>query len=144
MPVPDEKLSSAHWSAVGSSERVLAVGHFEKAAAFYLDHARAVTVTDVEAFAQSLWNAADNFERAGRYPKAIETFDEFIEARPNDPRQLEARRRLARAYQADRQFDVAIDQFEQLVEQHPNSPEAYESSEIGPSDSGGRSTISNS
>ncbi len=122
-----DPINTEAWDRLSTSEKALARKHFESSAEAYLRHARAVTVNDDAAFGQSLWRAGDNYDKAALHKRAIEVFAEFVEARPNDPRQLEATFRLAQSYQADRQYEVAAKLYEQLWEEHPQSPEGYQS-----------------
>jgi tetratricopeptide (TPR) repeat protein len=101
--------------------------HFAKAADYYVRHAKAVTVSDNEAFGASLWNASACYIDARLWKKAIEVYAEFVRTRPGDPRQLQAMAQLGLAYQADGQPAAAVSFLEQLVAEHPNTPETYSS-----------------
>lgn len=101
--------------------------NYEKAAEYFLRHAKAVTITDDAGHGASLWEAAVCFDRAQAWSRAIETFAEFVETRQNDARRLAAIQRLGQAYLADDQPEPAAQLFLQLVDDHPNSPETFES-----------------
>jgi len=123
----DQKVTSDVWHKQDKQERLKAARHFAGAADYYLDHARAVTVEDDEAYGRSLWNAGIYYDTAGLHKQAIAVFNEYVDARPDDPRRLTAMFRLAQAHQADGQFELAIEMYKQLIEQNPKSPEAYAS-----------------
>jgi tetratricopeptide (TPR) repeat protein len=117
-------------SAEDSNRRVFmqeAAVHFAKAADYYVRHAKAVNVTDNDAFGASLWNASACYIDARLWKKAIEVYAEFVRTRPGDPRQLQAMAQLGLAYQADGQPAAAVSFLEQLVADHPNTPETYSS-----------------
>ena len=122
---PDSDVSDVDWQAIDQVTRALVRQHLAEAAGHYLDHARAVVIQSDDAFGESLWRAADNFDRAGEHAAAIEAFIEYMEGRPSDPRHLAARHRLAQAYQADGQIDEAVKLYKGLIDENPNSPEAY-------------------
>ncbi|MFA9478638.1 tol-pal system YbgF family protein [Phycisphaerales bacterium AB-hyl4] len=104
-----------------------AATHFTHAANYYLRHARSVTITDDYSHGQSLWRAAQNFDRAQQWGEAINTYAEFIQTRQQDPLRLRAINHLGKAYLADGQYSPAIDLFLELINDHPRSPEAYDS-----------------
>lgn len=101
--------------------------HFRKAGEQYQLHVQQATVTEPETAANSLWLAADSFDRAGDQGRAIQLFTEFMQARRQDPRQYEARFRLARAFQSKGEHATAIRLFEQIITEKSGSDEAYRS-----------------
>lgn len=101
--------------------------HFRRAAERYQQHVQQATVTEPELAASSLWLAADSFDRAGDQDRAIQLFTEFMQARRQDPRQYEARFRLARAFQSKGEYPTAVRLFEQIIAEKPGSDEAYRS-----------------
>jgi len=105
--------------------RYQAYQHYEMAAASALRHAQAVRgdPDGDEAWAQSLWLAADSFDRAGRFGQAIQHFQDYIANRgETDPRRPEAVFRVAQAHHATLQWRQAAEFYEQLIESHPRSP----------------------
>jgi tetratricopeptide (TPR) repeat protein len=122
-----EQETTADWRKLDRGRRLEVARHFASAADFYLDHARAVTVSDDDAYGRSLWKAGEYYDKAGLHKQAIAVFGEFVQARPDDPKRLAAMFRLAQAHQADGQFDEAIKMYKQLIDQNPKSPEAYAS-----------------
>ncbi len=100
--------------------------HFEQAGDHYLAHAQAVTMDD-SLYSQSLWKAAEAFDRAQLWKRSIEVWDLFVRTRGEDPRLLEAINRLGQSYLADGQEGNAATQFERLVENFGRTPEAYSS-----------------
>jgi len=101
--------------------------HFEKAGDHHVRHARLVTVSDDEQFGDALWAAAGNYDKARRWQKAIEVYAEYVKARPEDPRRLDAMHRLALAYESDNQHRAAVGLFQELVDEHPRTQQAYDS-----------------
>lgn len=104
-----------------------AAAHYEQAAKFYLEHARAVTISDDDAHGSSLWSSARCFDRGQVWKKAIETYGEYVKTRATDPRRIEAMHHLGKAYMADGQIQPALDLFVTLLTEHPSSPWTYES-----------------
>lgn len=100
--------------------------HDALASDFALRHARAVVGTgESDAWADSLWLAADSADRSGATPAAIDLFAEYVAGRPEtDPRRPAALRRLAHAYAADLQPAKAEDTFRRLIRDYPGSLEA--------------------
>jgi len=101
--------------------------HYAKAGEYYLLHSQALANVDVDVFGQSLWKAADSYDKAQLWDKAIEYYARFVKLRPKDPLHLEAIYRLGVAYHSDHQFTVAVQMFNRLLEEHSKSPEAYKS-----------------
>lgn len=104
--------------------RAEARAHYAAAGERFLDHARAILLSDDEAFADSLWMAADSFDLASEPDRAIAAFSEFTEGRPEDPRQPAALLRLGQAHLALGDETAARTFFQQLIDQHPSSNEA--------------------
>ena len=70
---------------------------------------------DAQAYADSLWRAADAFDLAGDRDEAVSALLEFTESFPSDGRHAEARFRLGIAYQARGEYDRAADVFRSLI-----------------------------
>ncbi len=100
---------------------------YATAAEYYGRHAQAVAVGNPRVYRESLWRAADCYDKAGLHRDAITRFETFLEQLPDDPLTLRASYRLGQSCQADGQFDRAIEVYTQLNEQHPKSTEAYAS-----------------
>lgn len=101
--------------------------HFETAADYYRRHARAVALSDEQAYGTSLWAAAENYDKAQRWKKSIDAFEEFIKNRAGEPRHLEAKTRLGLALMADEQIQAAKKHFQDLIENRPKSSAAHNS-----------------
>ncbi|MEM1211541.1 MAG: tetratricopeptide repeat protein [Planctomycetota bacterium] len=101
-----------------------AARHFEQAGDFYLRLAAAVTGLPNEdtLHGNALWNAAQNFDRAQDWPKAIKTYADFVETRREDDRRVRAKLNLGLALMADRQHEPAVQRFEELIRNHPAAP----------------------
>ncbi len=117
---------SGHLRELDKDERLEVGLSFEKAAQYYYRHAQAVAAADDVSYGDSLWRAADCYDKAGLHRQAIEKFEEYTKTRPEDARRLDVTYRLAQAYQADGQFDAAIDLYRDLTENHPKSQRAYD------------------
>ncbi len=85
------------------------------AADFFRRHSAAIVELDNDAFGNSLWLAADSFDRAGDQGEAIPLFQEFAQGFQTDPRRDEARFRLAQAYQARGDYDLAAAHYRELI-----------------------------
>lgn len=82
---------------------------------YYNRHADKVVQLDPRAYADSLWNAADCFDRAGDTREAIRAFQQFAGDFPSDPRQPEAKFRLGEAYRAEGEITLAEQVFRDLL-----------------------------
>lgn len=90
--------------------------YFVRAADYFRRHADAIAGGDDDAaYAESLWSAADAFDRGGDSAEAIAGFIEFAGTVTDDPRVPEAQYRLARSYQAGGEYALAAEQFEDLL-----------------------------
>lgn len=104
--------------------------YFIRAADYYRRHADAIAGEDNDAaYASSLWNAADAYDRGGDSAEAITGFIEFASTISDDPRVPEAQFRLARAYQASGEYALAATQFEDLLNA---SHDAEQGRHVGP------------
>jgi tetratricopeptide (TPR) repeat protein len=73
-------------------------------------------------WADSLWLAADSYDRAGARQFAIRHLLEYIAGRPiDDPRRAEVTFRLAQAHEAEREYEDAIRVYTQVIDEHPRS-----------------------
>ncbi len=111
---------------LAQQKRLEVAGHYEQAAGHYHAHAQAVAKDRVDEYGESLWRAADCYDKSGLHEEAIAVFQEYAATRPQDPRQLHVTFRLAQAYQAEARFDEAIALYRQLQQTNPKSPEAYD------------------
>ncbi|HEX2837198.1 MAG TPA: tetratricopeptide repeat protein [Phycisphaerales bacterium] len=85
------------------------------AGSYYAAHAGRVAVLDTGLYAQSLWNAADAYDRAGDTEEAVRQFQQFVGDFPSDTRQPEAKYRLGEAYRARGEYKLAVQVFSDLV-----------------------------
>ncbi|MEM1424517.1 MAG: tetratricopeptide repeat protein [Planctomycetota bacterium] len=99
--------------------------HYINAGDRFLRHARMTLLGEPEVSRMSLWEAADAYDNAGDLDRATELFGEFVEATHNDPRQLEGRYRLGKAWLGRGDHTNAIAFFEGLIQDHATSEEAY-------------------
>lgn len=72
-------------------------------------------LTDLRRYAESLWKAADLFDRAGDQREAIQAFKTYAETMPSDPRYAEARFRMAEALRATGDFAAASTIYKDLI-----------------------------
>ncbi len=114
--------------ALDAATRAEVARHYKAAADQYDAHAQqAIDNHDVDGYSESMWRAADCYDKAGRHDLAIRAFQDYAKTREDDPRRLRVTFRLAQAHHAEAQFQLAADMYQQLVEQNPKSPEAYAS-----------------
>lgn len=91
--------------------------HFVYAGRYFRRHANKAILTDTREYAQSLWSAADAFDRSGNQEDAIAAFLDYLSAFPSDARASEAKYRLARAYQSRGDLEQAGKLYRELTEQ---------------------------
>jgi len=85
------------------------------AGSYYGMLADRVTISDNEEYADALWYAADSFDAGGDRELAIQGFHRYATEIPDDPRQPEARFRLAQAYQARGDYAEAAKLYLELI-----------------------------
>lgn len=129
--IAENKLARAGGIEVaGPTERHAANLLFESAAKYFIRHARMVTglPTTDEDWADSLWQAADCYDLAGRHELAIQHFEEYLAGRSvADPRRADVTFRLAQCHHALQQYDSAAIAYEQVIREHPRSVTATRS-----------------
>ncbi|HLP85121.1 MAG TPA: tetratricopeptide repeat protein [Phycisphaerales bacterium] len=85
------------------------------AAEDYREYGNLVVKDDAEAYAESLWNAGDSYDRAGATDEAIDAFRQFAGDFSSDNRQPEAKFRLGQAYRARGDAKLAEQVFRDLI-----------------------------
>lgn len=103
--------------------RAQARSHLSLAAGYYRRHADKIVLTDAAAYSESLWAAGDCYDRAGDQEAAVRIFQLYAAERPGDPRQPEARFRLAQAYQVRGDLESASTMFRDLVRSRDDADE---------------------
>lgn len=101
--------------------------HYTLAGEAYEAHARNAIVDNPGAASESLWNAADSFDRAGDQTRAVDLFTQFVQTHKSNDRVLAGRYRLARCFQAMNKYDAAVQLFEEILRDNAGSDEAYRS-----------------
>ena len=98
------------------------------AAADYQHHARLATLQD-DLSGDSLWKAAQLFDKAGEPMKSVALYEQFTRERPRDSRIPEAILAAGRLYQSAGMFDKAIAAYQKNLTDKNNShtPAAYTS-----------------
>lgn len=99
--------------------------HYTIAGEYLARHASSVSSTDQAAYADSLWNAADSYDRAGELDEARKAFATYADgATDNDPNRPAARFRLAQVFQAQADYGSAASLYRQLVQSRgaPGAP----------------------
>ena len=91
-------------------------------------HAERFVVTNLPKYADSLWTAADLYDRAGDQREAIIAFQTYSSSMPSDPRYAEALFRLGESLRAIGDFQKSAEIFEQLIEDR----EGILGADIGP------------
>ncbi|MEM9083099.1 MAG: tetratricopeptide repeat protein [Planctomycetota bacterium] len=94
---------------------------------YFEQHADQLILGNPDEYAQSIWLAATNYDKASAADEAIEMFTEYVQVRHEDPQALEGMHRLGQAYMAKGDFGEAINLFEQLIAEHPRSKPAADS-----------------
>jgi len=110
-----DEIDAAAGASADLTARRQAQHHLLKAGEYYAEHMNRVVLTDNDAYARSLWLAADSFDRGGDRDRAILRFRDYASGFPDDPRQAEARFRLARCFQAMGQIAAAAEEFRSLI-----------------------------
>lgn len=108
---PDPAMEIA---AMDPSIRDEARAHLRRAGLYAKLHTSRVS-GDAQAYADSLWEAADAYDLAGDRDEAVAALLEFVESFPSDGRHAEARFRLGTAYQSRGEYDRAADVFRSLI-----------------------------
>lgn len=84
-------------------------------------HAERFVLTDLSRYADSLWRAADLFDRAGDQREAVQAFKTYAESMPSDPRYAEAKFRMAEALRAMGEFQAAAEAYKDLIAEREGS-----------------------
>jgi len=71
--------------------------------------------------ADALWQAADDFDRAGDLDASVLSFRQFSADFPNDKRNGQARMRLAQAFHARGDIEMASREYRQIIEDRDSS-----------------------
>jgi tetratricopeptide (TPR) repeat protein len=101
--------------------------HFARAGEEFDAHARRAMIDNPVAASESLWSAADSFDRAGDQSRAIDLFTQFVQTHKSSDRVLAGKYRLARCFQAMNKYDSAVQLFEEILRDNAGSDEAYRS-----------------
>ncbi|MDX2130548.1 MAG: tetratricopeptide repeat protein [Planctomycetota bacterium] len=91
--------------------------HLLLAGEYYRMHATRTIQDDTVAYADSLWAAADTFDRAGDVDASAQAFRQFIADLPADARRPEAMFRLAQAYRARGDLELAAGLYQTLIDE---------------------------
>lgn len=89
--------------------------HYSLAGDGYVEHARRMTLENNLAYGESLWQAANAYDKAGDHTEAIDAFQEYLQSRDRDVREPAVRYRLGRLYQARGEYKKAREYFEELI-----------------------------
>ncbi|MBX3379201.1 MAG: tetratricopeptide repeat protein [Phycisphaeraceae bacterium] len=114
--------SAAAIDDLDPTSRKRAREHFLAAANALRLHATLVAGQNGPGYADSLWSAADSFDRAGDQEKAILLFKQFAGEFPTDPRMAEAKFRLARCHQSRGDLELAAKTYEDLIASRDGAP----------------------
>jgi tetratricopeptide (TPR) repeat protein len=124
-PRPDAGSGTAHdleqRAKLDAATLQQAQKHFVYAGRYFRRHANKAILTDPREYAQSLWAAADAFDRSGNQEDAIAAFLDYLSAFPSDARASEAKFRLARAYQSRGDLEQAGKLYRELTEQRSDA-----------------------
>lgn len=95
--------------------------HYFSAGERFHEHSVEALVPDAQAAGESLWLAADSYDRAGEPALAGEAWRRYTVAAPPSPRKIEAEYRLARAMDSMARFDEAAELYESIIAESPDS-----------------------
>lgn len=113
--VKQKSTSDVALADLDPATRAQARSHLAAAAAYYRRHADKVVLIDVQQYSDSLWAAGDCYDRAGDQEAATRIFQMYAAERPGDPRQPEARFRLAQAFQVRGDLENAATIYRDLI-----------------------------
>ena len=123
------RLAQDKLATVKSESKILDLSHLDPATReqarlelvaagqYFRRHAERVGVTDNDAYGSSLWMAAESFDLAGDPDQAIPLYLDYVKFFPNEPRQPEARFRLAQAYAAKGDYGMSAEYYRGLKEE---------------------------
>ncbi|QOJ01282.1 MAG: tetratricopeptide repeat protein [Phycisphaeraceae bacterium] len=97
------------------STRAQVKTHLTASGVYFRRLADKVAMSDPAAWAEATWSAGEAFDRSGEQEQAVASFLLYLTERPGDPRQAEARFRLAQAYQARGDFGTASKHYATLI-----------------------------
>lgn len=103
------------------STRVEVQRHLVAAATNRRMLAERFVLTDLQRYADSLWIAANLFDRAGDQREAVQAYKTFAEALPSDPRYAQARFDLAESLRAMGEFQAAAEAYKDLIAEKEGS-----------------------
>lgn len=105
-----------------------AIAHYGSAADAYLRHSRGSALDDDRA-AESMWKAAQLFDKAGRTERSIEIYNRYVLQWPRDRRSRvpEALHRIGMLYQSLGKFSDAARVYARNVEENPKTTWSYQS-----------------
>jgi len=89
--------------------------HLVRAGDYFRVHASRVVQSSSREYGESLWAAADAFDRAGDLDSSVNAFQQFAADFPSDGRHPEATFRLAQAYQARGDLELAATLYRELM-----------------------------
>ncbi len=103
-------------SLLDAATREVATLNYNRAGNYFKLHALSAVMDSDNKYADSLWMSADSFDRGGFRDEAVETYREFVDGLPNDPRRPQAIFQLGQVYQARGDYDLAAQQYKQLIQ----------------------------
>jgi tetratricopeptide (TPR) repeat protein len=95
--------------------------HLIRSGEYFRTHASRIVQASTTQYGESLWSAADAFDRAGDTDACIGAFQQFAADFPGDTRHSEACFRLAQAYQARGDLDLAAGVYRDLIDSRGRS-----------------------
>jgi len=119
----DSKIDAEEDKWTEQQEKLISA-HFEQAADEFLRVA-VLAVNQDDLFGESLYNAAINYDKAGKAEKSIEAWERFVLEREGKKQWPRALFYLAQAYQSLGRYDQAITYYETLIEKHPKMHIAF-------------------
>lgn len=124
--IAEELLAAAGPSAVSLAELDPATqrearAHLIRAGEYSRQFSQRMVEHDRTAEADALWQAADDFDRAGDLDASVLSFRQFTSDFPGDKRGAMARMRLAQAFHARGDIELAAKEYRQIIEDRDSS-----------------------
>ncbi len=117
---------SIDWAAVDPIVAEEARAGFKAAGDRFAEYSRRDFLADPGAAGEALWMAAEAYDHAGAPDLAVAALKSYVQEHRDDARWVEAKFRLARAFQASGEYESAKVLYEEITNEHASSRFAYQ------------------